>query len=129
MVTMEAEQTKAAPKVLVVDDDHAILRMLRLCLSTAGLRVTTADNGAAGLDRLGGDDIDVVVLDLQMPTMDGRSFYREMVARGQTKPVVIVSAYGAEEARRQLGAAAAIPKPFDPDALIEMVLGLAKTAS
>jgi len=112
-------------RVLVIDDDAALRRMLNLCLSTAGMHVVTADGGQAGLDRLHDDHFDVVVLDLQMPYMDGRAFYREMTSRGHKEPVIILSAYGAEEARRELGAAAAVHKPFDPDDLVETVLNLA----
>ena len=64
---------------------------------------------------------DVIVLDLQMPRMDGRAFFREMTARGHAPQVVILSAYGAEEAQGELKVAAAVPKPFDPDDLIETV--------
>lgn len=116
------EHTNGDIRVLVVDDDEALLRMVRLTLSSAGCRVTTAGNGIEGLDRLDEDEVfDVVVLDLQMPRMDGRSFYHEMRERGHTPEVVVLSAYGAQEARRELGASAAIPKPFDPDYLVEIV--------
>ena len=112
------------PRVLVIDDDEAILRLLRLSMASDGLLVATARDGTAGLERLDSDEFDVIVLDLQMPGMDGRTFYREMVSRGYEAPVVILSAYGAEKAKRELGAAAAVAKPFDPDMLIETVRGL-----
>jgi DNA-binding response OmpR family regulator len=53
--------------------------------------------------------------------MDGRTFFHEMTSRGHRPKVVILSAYGAEEAQRELKIAAAVPKPFDPDDLIETV--------
>jgi DNA-binding response OmpR family regulator len=112
-------------RVLVIDDDEALLRMLRLTMASAGLDVETARDGADGLERLDGAPFDAIILDLQMPRMDGRRFYREMHSRGFETPVVILSAYGAEEAQRELGAAAAVPKPFDPDGLIEMIVDLA----
>jgi DNA-binding response OmpR family regulator len=113
------------PRVLVIDDDEPLLRMLWLSLSSYGLRVVTAADGIAGLERLADNEFDVIVLDLQMPKMDGRAFYREMAARGHDTPVIILSAYGAEEAKRELNAAAAIPKPFDPDFLADTVQRLA----
>lgn len=58
-------------------------------------------------------------LDLQMPVVDGRTFYRELRARGHRMPVVILSAFGAHAAQRELGAAAAVAKPFEPDDLVE----------
>jgi two-component system chemotaxis response regulator CheY len=122
---MDVAAEAQGPRVLVIDDDHALLRMVRLCMMSAGLTVTTADSGVTGLDSLENRDIEVIVLDLQMPGMDGRSFHREMTSRGHDASVVILSAYGAEEARRELGAAAALAKPFDPDVLIETVLEVA----
>jgi len=117
----------STPRVLVIDDDEALLRMLRLSLASEGFQVATAEGGASGLEKLGSDEFDVIVLDLQMPGMDGRSFHREMIARGCNAQVVILSAYGAEKAQRELGAAAAIAKPFDPAVLIETVRYVATT--
>ena len=108
-------------RVLVVDDDEALLRMLRLTLASAGCQVTTAGDGLEGLDKFEAGRFDVIVLDLQMPRMDGRAFYRELRERGHTPEVVLLSAYGAREALRELGVSAAIPKPFDPDVLVETV--------
>jgi CheY-like chemotaxis protein len=114
--------------VLVIDDDEALLRMLRLSLASAGLRVVTAVDGQAGLERLEDNRFDVILLDLQMPRMDGRTFCREMRNRGHDAPIIIVSAYGAEEAKRELKAAAAIAKPLDPDLLVETVQRVASRA-
>jgi CheY-like chemotaxis protein len=121
LVTEDGQKLDEEIRVLVVDDDEALLRMLRLTLSTAGCVVTTASDGIDGLDKLQAAQFDVIVLDLQMPRMDGRSFYRELRDRGHDPEVVLLSAYGAREAGRELGAAAAIAKPFDPDVLIETV--------
>ena len=116
------------PRVLVIDDDHALLRMLHLSMTSDGLEVGTARDGMEALEQLSAAEYDVVVLDLQMPRMDGRTFYREMISRGHRPQVVILSAYGAEEARRELKVAAAVPKPFDPDMLIETVRKVAAVA-
>jgi CheY-like chemotaxis protein len=64
------------------------------------------------------------VLDLQMPNMDGREMFAEMKRRGYELPVVVVSAYGAEQARHELQAAAAVRKPFDTAVLLELIQGL-----
>jgi DNA-binding response OmpR family regulator len=95
--------------------------MLELSMSSDGLRVATARGGVDGLEELRRAKYDVVILDLQMPGMDGRAFFREMMSRGHRPQVVILSAYGAEEAQRELDVAVAVPKPFDPDELIETV--------
>jgi len=112
-------------RVLVIDDDAALVRMIRLSLESEGFAVTTASDGLDGLDVLAGEDPDVVVLDLQMPRMDGRSFFREMRSRGYQTPVLILSAYGADNARAELSADAAVNKPFDPDLLTEEIERLA----
>lgn len=108
-------------RVLVVDDDAAILRLVSLALVSEGFEVVVAQDGVEGLDQIDANEIDVVVLDLQMPRMDGRAMYHEMRSRGCTLPVLILSAYGAERARRELGAEAAMSKPFDVDELIDCI--------
>jgi DNA-binding response OmpR family regulator len=108
-------------RVLLVDDDPALLRMLALIFRTEGFDVLTARNGVEALDVIVAQPVDAIVLDLQMPVMDGREFYREVRTRGLEIPVVILSAYGAEEARRELGAPAAVTKPFDTDLLVNEV--------
>jgi DNA-binding response OmpR family regulator len=119
----------AQPRVLVIDDDQALLRMIRLAMASDGLDVATARDGAEGLEQLDSNSYDVIVLDLQMPRMDGRTFFHEMSARGHDPQVVLLSAYGALEAQRELKVAAAVPKPFDPDHLIETVRRVAARAA
>jgi CheY-like chemotaxis protein len=105
--------------------------MMRLCLVSDGLSAATAADGLEALAKLGQESFDAIVLDLQMPRMDGRSFFRELRARGNTTPVLILSAYGAQAARRELGAEASVAKPFDPEVLVDAVrqlLGAGRTS-
>ena len=118
---METDSKGGCPRVLVVDDDQALLRMVRLSMLSDGMQVSTAQDGVTALKELDAAEFDVIVLDLQMPRMDGRAFFHEMTARGHNPRVVILSAYGAKEVQRELKVAAACPKPFDPDDLIETV--------
>jgi DNA-binding response OmpR family regulator len=118
------DATASKQRVLVVDDDDAMARMIRLTLLSEGYLVTTASDGIEGLKKLDEDGFALVVLDLQMPNMDGRQMFTEMKRRGLTIPVVIVSAYGAESARLELQAAAAVRKPFDTAVLLELIRGL-----
>lgn len=113
--------------LLVLDDDEALLRLLRLLLEAEGFRVVTARNGIEGLERLETDVPDAIVLDLEMPVMDGRSFFRELRARGDSTPVVILSAYGARSAQRELQAEAGLDKPFEPERLISVIRALTGT--
>ena len=95
--------------------------MIRLTLTSEGFDVVTANNGVLALEQLDSNGrFDAILLDLQMPVMDGRTFYREMRARGVETPVIILSAYGADAAKEELQAEAAVAKPFDPDFLIQL---------
>jgi DNA-binding response OmpR family regulator len=105
----------------VVDDDQALLRTIRLTLVTAGYAVETASNGALALQQLEDQRFDLVVLDLQMPGLDGRGVVLEMRKRNLTTPVLILSAYGAEAAAAELRVASAVAKPFDVDDLVEEI--------
>jgi len=110
--------------VLIVDDDVNLARLLRTILRTAGYQVLTASDGEEALRMLDDASVDVIVLDLRMPRMDGREFFRELKARRNHAPVLIASAYGARTAQLELGADAAIEKPFEPDRLVDAVTEL-----
>lgn len=108
----------------MLDDDPALVRMAELALTIEGFGVSTAGDGLAGLACLEAQSFDAIVLDLQMPRMDGRAFLRTIRERGINTPVVIVSAYEPGQARAQLVADAFIKKPFEPDMLVEVVIRL-----
>ena len=108
-------------RVMVIDDDAALVRMVRMTLVAAGMHVSTAVNGEVALDAVTDARPDVIVLDLQMPVMDGRTFFRELRQRGSTVPVLILSAYGARPAQDELGAEGSIAKPFDPADLVAAI--------
>lgn len=112
---------QATPRVLVIDDDVSLLRVIRLSLRYEGFDVQTARDGLEGLEKVEAGDFDLVLLDLQMPRMDGRAFYRELRSRGHEVPVVILSAYGAQEALADLQAQGAVGKPFDPSVLVSSI--------
>ncbi|HEX5369096.1 MAG TPA: response regulator transcription factor [Dehalococcoidia bacterium] len=114
--------------ILVIDDDPGLLRLLSVVFRAEGFIVQTFDDPQPALEWLAtAAQPDAVVLDLRMPEMDGRSFYREMRGRGFNAPVVIASAFGAKEAREELGADASIGKPFHPDDLVRVVRGVFAT--
>ena len=105
----------------MVDDDASLVRLLRTILRSADYEVTTAGNGSDALEVAEHQHLDVIVLDLRMPVLDGPGFYRQLRARGDKTPVLVTSAFGARDAQRELGAEGAIDKPFDPDDLLEAV--------
>jgi DNA-binding response OmpR family regulator len=108
-------------RILVVDDDVNLTRLLRAILRTSGFDVVTCGDSTEGLNVAESQDFNLIILDLRMPVMDGRTFYKQLRERGVKTPVVIASAYGARAAQAELGAQAAIEKPFDPDRLIDTV--------
>ena len=122
-------ELRAIPVILVVDDDAALSRMLLLALRGDGLDVASAPNGQVALDEVEERHPDVIVLDLEMPVMDGRTFYRELRARGTDTPVLILSAFEARRGQRELGANAYLNKPFDPDDLVREVRQLLPTCA
>jgi CheY-like chemotaxis protein len=107
--------------VLVVDDDKSLITLLRTILRTADYDVATAVNGSDALGITERQHIDVIVLDLRMPILDGPGFFRQLRARGDRTPVLVTSSYGARDAQRELGAEGSIEKPFDPDELLQAV--------
>lgn len=108
-------------RVLVVDDDPSLVRFVSLLLRIEGFAVTAALGGTEGLACLGRERPDVVILDLLMPVMDGKAFYRRAREDGYEGPVLVCSASGAQAAQRELGADAYISKPFEPDELVSAV--------
>lgn len=107
--------------VLVVDDESGISRIVRLVLESEGLSVQVKENGLSALDYVEAEAVSLVLLDLSMPEMDGREFFRQLRQRGFKTPVIIMSANGARAAAREIGAEAYLDKPFFAEDLIACV--------
>ena len=115
--------------VLVIEDLPGIQRLVQVCLSAAGLDVTTRGDGFTGLQAALGHPPDLVVLDIGLPRVDGWEVLRRLRADESTKdvPVLVLTAHGTDENRERAaesGANAFMPKPFRPDALRLMTLSL-----
>lgn len=110
-------------KLLVLDDDPAILDMLFQSLSDEGYQVITARNGHEGLHRVEHDNFDLILLDLMMPGMNGEQFLAEMRRIWpNVPPVVIVSADRNVSGKvRSLQVAGGVPKPFSLDDLLNQI--------
>jgi DNA-binding NtrC family response regulator len=104
--------------ILVVDDDPDIREVLVDRLESLGYRVVTAANGMEGLETLERENARLVLLDIEMPGMNGLEMLAEIRKREQDTPVIMITAYGtierAVEAMKE-GAYDFIPKPFEPD--------------
>jgi two-component system KDP operon response regulator KdpE len=111
----------AAPlKVLVVDDEPPIRKLLRMGLSTQGYDILEAPNGRTSLELLA-QNPDLVILDLGLPDMQGLELLRMMRARNEAVPIVVLSSRGDEVGKVQaldLGADDYITKPFGMDELL-----------
>ena len=109
--------------VLVVDDDAHIREVARFALARAGHAVELASDGAAAYDRVQRDGVELVVLDVLMPELDGFALCRRLRAHGRI-PIVFLSSRG-EEADRilglDLGADDYLAKPFSPRELVARV--------
>ncbi len=107
-------------KVLVVDDEHPIRKLLRMGLSTQGYDILEAANAKASLELLG-QKPDLVILDLGLPDMQGLDLLRMMRARNESVPIVVLSSRGDEAGKVQaldLGADDYVTKPFGMDELL-----------
>lgn len=111
----------AAPlKILVVDDEPPIRKLLRMGLSTQGYEILEAPNGKASLDLLA-QHPDLIILDLGLPDIQGLELLRMMRARNGDVPIVVLSSRGDEVGKVQaldLGADDYVTKPFGMDELL-----------
>src|SRR2546425_12545618 len=80
-------------RVLVVDDESSIRSSLKMLLQHAGYHFLEAASGQEGLDRITGDNPDVVVLDIKMPGMDGLDVLEKLRHLGSDVPVIVVSGH------------------------------------
>jgi CheY-like chemotaxis protein len=113
------------PKVLVVDDDPAILEICSDLLQTEGYAVMVATNGQQALEQIRTDPPHVVLMDIMMPVLDGVEACRQVKANPATAdiPVVLMSAR-TNLTRQSLDLASAdalVAKPFDIDHLLNTI--------
>ncbi len=107
--------------VLIIEDDSAIREGLRRKLTLEGYRLSLAEDGEKGQQRLAQGAFDVVVLDLMLPKIDGVTLLREFRRTDRTTPVLILSARGSEGDKvhgLRCGADDYLSKPFGLEELI-----------
>ena len=127
----DAPPVEGNRRILVVDDEPHIRRVLEVILESKGFDVMMASDGMQGLDELGQEAVDLVILDLMMPGASGLEILSKIRAnplRADT-PVIILTAKGQDtdrEAALAGGANDFLTKPFSPKKLIariEEILG------
>src|ERR1700740_2246252 len=110
-----------AGAVLIIDDEAEIRESLQTLLEMEGFAVETAENGEAGLQRIGEHPFDLVLLDLALPGRDGMEILAEIRSHDARLPVIMITAYGTvENAVRamQAGAVNFIQKTWDNEKLL-----------
>ena len=111
-------------KILIADDEPRIRELIQEHLEHEGYQCTQASDGAAALAAVAAGGVDLVILDVMMPFMDGMTCLKEMRLRGLDVPVIILTARGEEYDKLEgLGAGADdyVVKPFSPRELVARV--------
>ena len=110
--------------ILVIDDERNMRWVLERALTKAGYDVVTAERGEQGLQRFSRHAVDLVLLDLKMPGMDGMTVLRELRRRDAAVPILLLTAYAsvptAVEAL-QIGASDYLRKPFDLETVLATI--------
>jgi len=118
--------------ILIADDDRDFVNGLREVLEEHGYRVLVAYNGREAVERVSAGGVDVLVLDLRMPILDGLGVYLELRRRGRVVPTIIATAFAAEEADALDRLAAyevsgVLTKPFKTEALLRAISAVTRT--
>ncbi len=122
-------------RILCIEDEPEMIELIHLILSRAGYEVVGAESGPEALERLQEEQVDLILLDLMMPEMDGWEVYQRLKANEHTRdiPVIIVTAK-AQRIDRVLGLYIVgvddyITKPFSPKQLLASVQEVLSKAS
>lgn len=118
------------PRILVVDDEERIRRLVRMYLERSGFSVEEAEDGREALDMALSGSYALIILDLMLPSMDGREVCTHIRQKMDT-PIIMLTAAGDEVSRIQgfeLGADDYVVKPFSPRELVMRVKALLKRA-
>ena len=112
--------------ILIADDDPDFIEIISDILTKAGKKVSLASNGQEAVERVAGGGIDILILDLKMPVLDGLGAFLEMKRIGHVVPTIIVTGYakGSQSSLRTLESMAVsgiLRKPFDPQDLLDAV--------
>ncbi len=112
-------------KILIIDDEADILRLVSLRLKKLGYDILTANNGKDGLDSIRTNKPDLILLDLILPVISGEKICRQIKKDEELKhiPIILFTAsdVSVADTAQGLGAEDYIAKPFDPQKLAEKV--------
>ena len=108
-------------RVLVIDDEHTIQKLVASRLEASGYQIVAANDGLEGLAKLKSERPDLIVLDIQMPTMDGYTFLIELkkLTEFRNIPVIVLTAKDKmEDLFRLEGVKEYLVKPFQAEDLL-----------
>jgi two-component system response regulator MprA len=124
-----AEGGMAGCSVLVVDDDPIIRDAVEWLLRDEGYQVTSAPDGVAALQAVGRQLPKILVLDLELPNLDGRAVVQELRRRHVDVAIIVISArHDGRRVARDLAAQRFLPKPFELNALLAAVEQLCRAS-
>ncbi len=118
-------------RILIVEDEPGIVRMLELGLAAHGYRCISADNGDDGLRMAVEEDVDLVLLDIMLPGLDGREVLRRIRLRRPVLPVLMLTAHDELESKvgtLNSGADDYLTKPFAFEELLARIRVLVRRA-
>jgi len=113
-------------KILMVEDSPSVRQLMSFTLRGAGYEVVEANNGREALEKISHVAVDMVVTDLNMPHMDGKTLIRNLRndPNNRFMPIVMLTTEDDENKRKEVraaGASAWISKPFKPNQLLNVV--------
>lgn len=131
--TTPLTSTQTRRTILVVDDFDDTRLLLRTWLERRGFRVIEAENGVEAIKQATTEFPDLIIMDMEMPQLDGLSATRRLrqLKEFATLPIVAVSAYGADQFRElalEAGCNEYVSTPFEPKALEGIIRSLVRTA-
>ncbi len=114
------------PTIMIVDDSSSLRKMVAFTLENAGYSVIEAEDGEDALEKLSGSAVNMFIVDLNMPRLNGFELTRSVRAMNQYRftPIVMLTTESQESKKNEAKAAGAtgwITKPFKPDQLIGVI--------
>ena len=113
-------------KMLTVDDSPSVRKLVKFTLKAKGIQVSSAGDGEEALDLIKQEDFDAIILDINMPRMNGLEFLKYIKENDQyaSIPVIMLTTEGQDEDKDKavaLGATAYMVKPFKPTQLLTLI--------
>ena len=125
-VVIEVVRRLSQASVLIADDDQDFVESMRQLLEENRYRVTVSRNGMEAIERIDSEPVDLLILDLRMPIMNGLETYLALLENDNPLPTIIVTGYADEEREaleklQDLAVEHVLKKPIDPKVMIQSI--------